>query len=91
VFSSSDADWAIVRPASIASWPAVPFTNKSIKTADTLLVAGHSFTGSSDSSRSWQKHARQVSDVPPRSRGSARPRNEVNMRGRVASRSCEGW
>jgi hypothetical protein len=46
-----DEQWRlpIVRPASIASWPAVPFSNRSIKTADTLLVAGHSFTGSSGS------------------------------------------
>lgn len=46
-----DEDWRlpIVRPASIASWPAVPFTNAQVKTADTLLVAGHSFTGSSGS------------------------------------------
>jgi hypothetical protein len=46
-----DEQWRlpIVRPASIASWPAVPFSNNSIKTADTLLVAGHSFTGSSGS------------------------------------------
>jgi hypothetical protein len=46
-----DEQWRlpIVRPASIASWPAVPFSNGSIKTADTLLVAGHSFTGSSGS------------------------------------------
>jgi hypothetical protein len=46
-----DEQWKlpIVRPASIASWPAIPFRNGSIKTADTLLVAGHSFTGSSGS------------------------------------------
>jgi hypothetical protein len=46
-----DEHWRlpIARPASIASWPAVPFTNAQIQTADTLLVAGHSFTGSSGS------------------------------------------
>jgi hypothetical protein len=66
-----DEQWRlpIVRPASIASWPAVPFTNESIRTTDTLLVAGHSFTGSSGSP--VVTHAKSLSStyVPSRTIG----------------------
>ena len=39
----------IARSASLASIPSIPFTNPEIKTSDTLMVAGLSFTGSSGS------------------------------------------
>ncbi|MDH5763725.1 MAG: hypothetical protein OEZ51_12135 [Nitrospinota bacterium] len=39
----------IARLVNIASWPKVPFSNKSIPTKDTLLVSGLSFSGSSGS------------------------------------------
>lgn len=66
-----DEQWRlpIVRPASIASWPAVPFTNKSVKTADTLLVAGHSFTGSSGSPIITHSKGDSSSYVPARTIG----------------------
>jgi len=39
----------IARTASLASIPSVPFTNTHIRTADVLMVAGLSFSGSSGS------------------------------------------
>jgi hypothetical protein len=46
-----DTFWnlAIARTVNIASHPAVPFTNKEIKTSDVMLVSGLSFSGSSGS------------------------------------------
>jgi len=46
-----DTAWnlPVARDAIIASWPAKPFENVMIKTADTLLVSGFSFGGSSGS------------------------------------------
>jgi hypothetical protein len=46
-----DTSWnfPISRPAWIASWPGTAFSNKAVKTADTLLLSGLSFSGSSGS------------------------------------------
>lgn len=46
-----DEKWnlAIARTVNIASHPAIPFSNKGIKTSDVMLVSGLSFSGSSGS------------------------------------------
>lgn len=46
-----DETWKlpIARSCTLASWPAVPFTNQQIKSSDVLLVSGLSFSGSSGS------------------------------------------
>jgi hypothetical protein len=46
-----DDSWnlAIARTVNIASHPAIPFSNKDIKTSDVMLVSGLSFSGSSGS------------------------------------------
>ena len=46
-----DVRWQfpIARTVNVASWPRIPFTNTAIPTADTVLVSGLSFSGSSGS------------------------------------------
>lgn len=46
-----DESWKlpVIRQCTLASWPAIPFTNSQIQTTDVLLVSGLSFSGSSGS------------------------------------------
>jgi len=42
-------EFPIARTVNVASWPRIPFTNAAIPIADTVLVSGLSFSGSSGS------------------------------------------